>query len=98
MQGLIDYYLKYGHISREVVAQAFAASGLAADEAPSDRDVIVYGNNGTTVRARTPNQQRLVQLFAGCDLLFAVGRPVRARPTRPLRWPCGRCARRRCGG
>ncbi len=73
MQGLIDYYLKYGHISREVVAQAFAASGLAADEAPTDRDVIVYGNNGTTVRARTPNQQRLVQLFAGCDLLFAVG-------------------------
>ena len=27
MQGLIDYYLKYGHISREVVAQAFAAAG-----------------------------------------------------------------------
>lgn len=36
MQGLIDYYLKYGHISREVVAQAFAVSGLAADEAPAD--------------------------------------------------------------
>ena len=73
MQGLIDYYLKYGHISREAVAQAFAASGLAADEAPADRDVIVYGNNGTVVRARTPNQQRLVRLFAERDLLFAVG-------------------------
>ena len=73
MQGLIDYYLKYGHISREVVAQAFAASGLAADEAPADQDVIVYGNNGTVVRARTVNQQRLVRLYDADDLLFAVG-------------------------
>ena len=73
MQGLIDYYLKYGHISREVVAQAFAASGLAADEAPADQDVIVYGNNGTIVRARTVNQQRLVKLYDRNDLLFAVG-------------------------
>lgn len=73
MQGLIDYYLKYGHISREVVEQAFAASGIASDEAPADQDAIVYGNNGTAVRARTPNQQRLVRLFAENDLLFAVG-------------------------
>ena len=73
MQGLIDYYLKYGHISREVVAQAFAASGLAADEVPADQDVIVYGNNGTVVRARTVNQQRLVRLYDADDLLFAVG-------------------------
>jgi len=74
MQGLIDYYLKYGHISHEVVAQAFAAAGLSADEAPADQEAIVYGNNGTAVRARTANQQRLVRRFdAGCDLLFAVG-------------------------
>ena len=73
MQGLIDYYLKYGHISREVVAQAFAASGLAADEAPADQDVIVYGNNGNIIRARTVNQQKLVKLYDKNDLLFAVG-------------------------
>ena len=73
MQGLIDYYLKYGHISREVVAQAFAASGLAADEAPADQDVIVYGNNGTVVRARTVNQQRLVRLYDADDLLWRDG-------------------------
>ena len=59
MQGLIDYYLKYGHISREVVAQAFAASGLAADEAPADQDVIVYGNNGTVVRLTRKNNGEL---------------------------------------
>ena len=79
MQGLIDYYLKYGHISREVVAQAFAASGLAADEAPADQDVIVYGNNGTVVRARTVNQQRLVRLY---DAEMCI-RDRRSSPTSP---------------
>ncbi|MDE5637337.1 MAG: phosphate starvation-inducible protein PhoH, partial [Alistipes sp.] len=55
MQGLIDYYAKYGHISSEVVTQCFA--GVApADDAPVDKDVIVYGNNGAVIRARTENQ------------------------------------------
>jgi phosphate starvation-inducible PhoH-like protein len=73
MQGLIDYYLKYGHISREVVDQAFAEVGIHREESPIDTETIVYGNNGLTVRARTVNQQRLVHMYDKCDLLFAVG-------------------------
>jgi len=72
MTGLIEYYRRYGHISKEVVAQAFAAAGLAGEPA-ADRDTIVYGNNGTVIRARTINQQRLVRMYERCDLLFAVG-------------------------
>lgn len=71
LDGLVAYYLKYGHISLEVVSQAF--SGVALQEAPTDKDVIVYGNNGNIIRARTVNQQRLVSLYDKCDLLFAVG-------------------------
>ncbi|WP_418981575.1 PhoH family protein [Alistipes sp.] len=70
--GLVAYYLKYGHISPEVVDQSFA--GVAAEpETPADKDVIVYGNNGNIVRARTVNQQRLVRSYDTNDLLFAVG-------------------------
>ena len=36
-------------------------------------DVIVYGNNGLIVKARTENQQKLVELYDKNDLLFAVG-------------------------
>jgi len=72
MKGLVDYYLKYGHISPEVVDQCFAGVAPAAD-LPADKDVIVYGNNGNIVRARTVNQQRLAALYDKCDLLFAVG-------------------------
>ncbi|MDE5624192.1 MAG: PhoH family protein [Alistipes sp.] len=71
-EGFTAYYLKYGHVSAQVVDQCFAGAAVAHDE-PLDKDVIVYGNNGNIVRARTPNQQRLVKLFDHNDLLFAVG-------------------------
>lgn len=71
--GLVAYYRKYGHLSSEVIDQCFAEGYSAAADEPLDRDVLVYGNNGATVRARTPNQQRLVELYGSHDLLFAVG-------------------------
>lgn len=81
LQALITYYTKYGHISKEVIDQVFGSfitdSGTAAipvqDGATVDNDIIVYGNNGNIVRARTVNQQKLVQLYHTHDLLFAIG-------------------------
>ena len=75
MNALVDYYVKYGHISSEVVSQAFSSSieELSVEPPAVDKDVIVYGNNGAIIRARTINQQRLVKLAEKCDLLFAVG-------------------------
>ncbi len=73
LEGLVAYYLKYGHLSSQVIDQCFAGNGAALEEAPVDKDVIVYGNNGNIIRARTVNQQRLVKLYDRNDLLFAVG-------------------------
>ncbi|MFR9602393.1 MAG: PhoH family protein [Rikenellaceae bacterium] len=72
LEGLVAYYTKYGHISEEVVAQAFSGVKIEA-ESRVDKDVIVYGNNGAIIRARTVNQQKLVTLFDQTDLLFGVG-------------------------
>ena len=72
MEGLVAYYLKYGHVSSQVIDQCFSG-GVMPDDGPVDKDVIVYGNNGNIVRARTVNQQRLVRLYDRNDLLFAVG-------------------------
>ena len=74
MRGFVDYYVKYGHVSPEVVSQCFGGAETSpAGIEPADSDAIVYGNNGAVIRARTVNQQRLVQLYAEDDLLFAVG-------------------------
>lgn len=69
---MIAYYLKYGYISKESVQQAFS-TGVIEHDAPVDKDVIVYGNNGTIVRARTVNQLKLVQSYDRNDLLLAIG-------------------------
>ena len=75
MQGLIAYYNRYGHISKEVIAQSFARgiSQQGEEASPDLKDVIVYGNNGNIIRARTVNQQKLVELYRSNDLIFAVG-------------------------
>ena len=73
MNALVEYYQKYGHISREVVAQAFSTGISECAEPVSDKDTIVFGNNGNIIRARTVNQRKLVDLYDKNDLLFAVG-------------------------
>ncbi|MCH5329477.1 MAG: PhoH family protein [Alistipes sp.] len=73
MQGLIAYYNRYGHISKEVVAQSFSRGFNASEEPAENGDVIVYGNNGSVIRARTVNQRKMVELDRKCDLLFATG-------------------------
>jgi phosphate starvation-inducible PhoH-like protein len=69
---LFDYIAKYGHVSKEVIDQVFSG-GLGVAEQAVDRDAIVFGNGGAVVKARTPNQRRLVGLYDDHDLLFAVG-------------------------
>lgn len=73
---LLEYYHKYGHVSPKVMDQVFDASPLAAAKTKGEEelsDVIVFGNNGTIVRARTPNQKKLVEKYDKNDLLFAIG-------------------------
>lgn len=72
LDSLLTYSAKYGHISPEVVSQVFS-EGLRSAEESQNKDIIVYGNGGLVVKARTENQQRLVKLYDDNDLLFAVG-------------------------
>ncbi len=72
LEALVAYYQKYGHISPAVIEQAFSGAKIEV-ETRVDSDVIVYGNSGNIIRARTPNQKRLVELYEKHDLLFAVG-------------------------
>lgn len=75
---LAAYYRRYGHLSPEVMDQIFDTPRerrveVGGDEPMGVDEAIVYGNNGTVVRARTENQRKLVELYAENDLLFAVG-------------------------
>lgn len=90
---LIEYYGRYGHVSPQVIDQVYDGGMPTGDgDLPEPQDVIVHGNAGLVVRARTVNQQRLLRLSERNDLLFAVGPAARARRIRPSRWPSARCA------
>lgn len=79
LENLIAYFSRYGHISTIVIDQIFDAPIynnaplIEKQSSNSDDDVIVYGNNGNVIRARTKNQQHMVELYSKNDLLFAIG-------------------------
>ena len=74
VHSLAAYVAKYGHLSREVIRQTFHSVTAQAPASDAEHgDVILYGNGGAVIRARTPNQKKLVEASRGSDLLFAVG-------------------------
>ncbi len=72
---LIRHTRQYGRLSDELVKKIMSRENQqqlpAQGEDPGG--VIVYGNNGLVVKARTPNQQRIVQASVTNDMVFAVG-------------------------
>ena len=42
-------------------------------EIKADDAVLLYGNNGKVIKARTPNQLKMVELMGNHDMLFAIG-------------------------
>lgn len=65
---------KYGQLSEDNVEE------LLSDTDPLDLDIpgmaedaIVYGPRGDVIRARTPNQKKLVEQAANNDIVFAIG-------------------------
>ncbi len=74
LDSLVAHYQKYGKITNDNVKgylNGFVAS--TPKNADDDDDVIIYGNKGLVVKAKTPNQKLLVEQATKYDLVFAVG-------------------------
>lgn len=59
------------HLLSEILIESPKTIYSLEDKLPDN--VIVHGHAGTIVKAKTPNQERLVQLSEKNDILFAVG-------------------------
>ena len=70
---LVTYYHRRGRVTEEAISQIYVQNATEVPGEPADGDTLVYGNNGATIKARTPNQKKLVELYEGNDLLFAIG-------------------------
>ncbi|MCX6187727.1 MAG: PhoH family protein [Bacteroidetes bacterium] len=74
LEKLAKHLNRYGSIG-EVQMQALFASMSSETEPHSteNNDVILHGNGGKVIRAKTPNQRKMVDLLATNDILFAIG-------------------------
>jgi phosphate starvation-inducible PhoH-like protein len=74
MDSLIAHYQKYGKVTNDnVKGYLNGISKTSTKSGEDDDDVIIYGNKGLVVKAKTPNQKLLVEQAAKYDLVFAVG-------------------------
>ena len=71
---IIDYYHKYNSLTPNEIEELLLESGnVILKSSILNDDVLVYGNNGKIIKAKTPNQVKLVKEYRENDLLFAVG-------------------------
>lgn len=68
---LVEHVSRYNELPRKVLDDIMG-TGERGDGA-DDADILVYGNAGLRVKARTRNQQKLVEAVDGSDMVFAIG-------------------------
>lgn len=76
LNSLMDHYHKYGRVTQENVQAIIDQEHelqLPEGQQLNPDDVIVYGTKGAAIKAKSVNQQKLVQLVRDNDLVFAVG-------------------------
>lgn len=72
INALLEHYHRYNMLTVANLKRIILEDNLVPD--PEDADsIILYGNAGKAIRARTENQQKLVELARTNDLLFATG-------------------------
>lgn len=73
---LVQYLQRNGHMSENYFEQILGGDDQEVIDHFIDRnpnDVLVFGPNGKTVRARTQNQKKMVSATDKNDILFAIG-------------------------
>ena len=73
LNAILDQYHEFHKLSVETIALIMNDQLEVNGTNPENSDVLVFGNNGKPIRARTQNQQKLVEACEKKDLIFAVG-------------------------
>ncbi len=73
---MIAYYDRFGKLTEENILEIVAHKDGAISNTNlegENGDIILHGKNGMIIKARTPNQKRMVSSFKSHDMLFAIG-------------------------
>ena len=69
---MLTYYEKFGRINENAIMQIMENGG-STPEAETNSEILVHGRDGLLIKARTPNQKRLVEAVKRNDMVFAIG-------------------------
>lgn len=71
---LVLHFAKFNRLDKPSIELILTANGASDYESDNEADsFIVHGVGGRAIRAKTINQQKLIQLSKANDLLFAIG-------------------------
>jgi phosphate starvation-inducible PhoH-like protein len=73
---VLQYLERNGHLSESYFEQILGGDDAEVTDHFIDKnpnDILVFGPNGKTVRARTPNQKKMVAAADKNDIVFAIG-------------------------
>ena len=73
---MVDQYHKTGVLTDTVIERLLGQNGdniLESKEEAINSDIILFGNNGLVVKAKTENQRRMLAAIVKNDMLFAIG-------------------------
>ncbi len=70
---LLGHVARYNELPRKVLDDIMGGGDAPRDGGEGEDGVLVFGNAGLRVKARTPNQQRLVEAVRESDMVFAIG-------------------------
>ncbi len=70
---ILRHYHKFNRLTENNIDNLMMDDGQKLLNTEKDEQVLVYGNHGNKITARTLNQRKLVDLVAKNDMVFAVG-------------------------
>ena len=72
---LTAYFNRFGNLTENAITQILSGSSKTNDsnEKTNVNDVLVFGNSGLIVKARTENQRKIVEAIEKNDMVFAIG-------------------------
>ena len=79
LEKLADYYHRFGKLNESDIEQMLG--GISVSEEVSNtitpptalQEVLLFGNNGMVIKARSANQSRMVESIVKHDMMFAIG-------------------------
>ncbi|WP_114752197.1 PhoH family protein [Pleomorphovibrio marinus] len=70
---LLEHLNRFGQVTPENVQEYISLESTSLETLKTKEEIILYGNKGLVIKAKSPNQRKLVESSYRNDLVFALG-------------------------